>query len=154
MPHDAHLAALLAEIAQRSGLPLALDERGSCGIAYGNGSEIGLTSLDDGEGLLLHAPIQFLDQVHPLVQLRHCMELNLNGVATNGAALALDPESDWITLWRRLRVADLDAHRMEQAILEFATVADELRTRLGFEPREADAGAPVPHESEDGFIRV
>jgi Tir chaperone protein (CesT) family len=152
MAHDAHLAALLAEIAQRSRLPLALDERGSCGIAYGNGSEIGLTSLDDGEGLLLHAPIQFLDQVHPLTQLRRCMELNLNGVATNGAALALDPDSDWITLWRRLRVADLDSQRMEQAIIEFASVADDLRTRLAFQ--SPATGAPVPTADEDGFIRV
>jgi hypothetical protein len=154
MLRQGRLDALLAEIAARSGLPVKLDSNGSCGIEYGDGFEIALTSLDNGEGVLLHAPLQFLSAADPLPQLRRCMELNLHGIATGGATLSLDPESEWIVLWRRMPVEHVDAHGLEKAIVAFAGAADDLRARLGLGSQPTGrAEAPVGLDHDFTIIR-
>jgi Tir chaperone protein (CesT) family len=162
MSHHRSLDALLADIGERSGLPLELDSRGSCGIEYGGGFEIIITSCDRGEGVLLHSPIQFLDRIDPLSQLRRCLELSLYGAQTGGAALGLDPDGEAIVLWRRLRIADFDSRALEQAIIAFASTADTVRARLSHATDDDgdeddyvdDDEQPFAHAGNAGFIRI
>jgi hypothetical protein len=130
MSNNESLNALVSQIGERSGLSLELDARGSCAIEYGLAFEIVLTSCDNGDSVLLHSPIQFLDQKNALDQLRRCLELSLYGAETGGGALGLDPESAAIVLWRRLHIADLDSHALEEAIIAFASASDLVRERL------------------------
>lgn len=124
------LSSLIADVAKRSGLPLELDALGSCAIQYNDVSEIVRTACDEGESVLLHAPLTFLCEQRPLAHLRHCMELTLYGATAQYGALGLDPDSDGIVFWRRMALADVDSHRLENTIVDFIADADKLRTLL------------------------
>ncbi|MEJ0035277.1 MAG: CesT family type III secretion system chaperone [Gammaproteobacteria bacterium] len=123
------LDTLLADIATRTGLPVELDGNGSCAIRYGEGFELALTALRDGEEVLLHAPVQFAHPDDPAGQFRRCLEFSLDGGRSQGAAVGLDPDG-WITLWRRLPLEGVDGHGLEGEIVGFATAADALRADL------------------------
>lgn len=127
---ELRLDRLLGEIARRSDVPLELDASGSCAMRYGAGFEMTLTTIENGDGVLIHAPLSRLNGVDPLGQLRRAMELNLYGVETAGATLGLAPDSEWIILSRRLPLAHMDSHGLEQAILTFADLTADLSARL------------------------
>jgi hypothetical protein len=155
MSNNERLNVLLGELGDRSGLSLELDTRGSCAIEYGLVFEIVLTSCDNGESVLLHSPIQFLEQTSALDQLRRCLELSLYGAETEGAALSLDPESEAIVLWRRWHIADLDSHALEQAIIAFASVADSVRERLSAQDEGDECAVANPGFPGDAaLIRI
>ena len=137
------LEGLLSSLSAQSGLNLSLDANGSCALEYGPGFELTLTSIDAGNGLLLHQPQQFLSPTAPEAQLRRCMELNLYGTETAGAILGLDPQSNWIVLAQRLTVDMLDVKRLEEAILRFMAVARRVAQDLHVEPEISDA-TPLP----------
>jgi Tir chaperone protein (CesT) family len=137
------LEGLLSSLSAQSGLNLSLDANGSCALEYGPGFELTLTSIDAGNGLLLHQPLQFLSPTAPEAQLRRCMELNLYGTETAGAILGLDPQSNWIVLAERIAVDMLDVRRLEEAILRFMAVAGRVAQSLSVEPQMSDA-SPMP----------
>jgi Tir chaperone protein (CesT) family len=146
------LERLLSSLSVQTGLNLSLDANGSCALEYGPGFELTLTSIDAGNGLLLHQPLQFLSQAAPEAQLRRCMELNLYGTETAGAILGLDPQSNWIVLAKRLTVDMLDVKRLEETILRFVAVAERLAQSLSVEPEMSDA-SPIPADGI-GVIRA
>lgn len=141
---------LIVDVAERSGLPLELDTLGSCAIQYNEVSEIVLTACDEGDSVLLHAPLTFLCEQRPLAHLRHCMELTLYGAATPHGALGLDPDSDGIIFWRRMVLADVDSHRLESAIVDFISDADKLRGLLA-ERHEGGDHDKDEHDAAQNF---
>jgi hypothetical protein len=137
------LETLLASLSTQTGLNLSLDPNGSCALEYGPGFELTITSIDGGNGLLLHQPLQFLSPTAPDAQLRRCMELNLYGTETAGAILGLDPQSNWIVLAERLAVDMLDVKRLEETILRFVAVARRVAQSLNVEPHVSDTALPA-----------
>ena len=130
MTSHQHLNRLLTEIGERTGLPLQLDDLGSCAIEYDDISEIILTGCDKGGSVLLHSPLVFLCEKRPLEHLRHCLDLSLYGAETNGGAIGLDPDTNSIIFWRRMGLDALDSHALERAIVTFIAAADQFRTEL------------------------
>ena len=121
---------LLVEIGERVGLPLQLDELGSCAIKYDEISEVILTGCSRDESVLLHLPIVFLCEKRSLEHLRHCLELSLFGADTNGGAVSLDPDTNGIIFWRRMSLDALDSQALERAFVAFIAAADRFRTDL------------------------
>lgn len=146
------LDALLADIAARSDLPVRLDGNGSCTIVYGEDSELTLTSVEGGDEVLLHAPLQFLSPRDPLPQLRRAMALSLYGTHSAGAGIGLDKDGGWLVLWRRLPIEGLDGRSLEARIVGFALAADQLRSQLG--PHFSSEPNGPPAEADPGFLRL
>lgn len=134
------LDILLAELAHRSGVPLDLDDSGSCAVEYGDGAEIVISAVEDGEALLLQQPVQLLSRADLAEQLRRTLELSRYGAELAGAALGLDRQTDWIFLWQRLPVAAMRCDDLEQAILVFMGAAAHARQRLTATAPDHDAG--------------
>ncbi len=145
------LDALLANIATRTGLPIALDGNGSCAIRYGEGLELALTALRDGEEVLLHTPVQFAHPNDPAGQFRRCLEFSLYGSRSQGASVGLDADG-WITLWRRLSLEGIDGHGLEGEIVGFAAAADALRSELA--PGQVGEATGVASAPAVGYVGI
>lgn len=125
------LGKLLSALSEQLGVDFHLDPNGSCAFEYGPGFELTISSVDAGNGVLLHQPIQLLCQAAPDVQLRKCMELNLYGTQTHGAVLGLDPRSGWIVLAQRVAVEGLTVPLLEEMLKRFIDVAERVAAQLG-----------------------
>lgn len=149
------LEDLISEIGARAGLPLQLDEFGSCAIQYDDISEVALTSCDSGKTILLHCPLAFLCDQRPLEHLQHCLEISIYGAETDGGAVGLDPESRSIIFWRRMGLDGLDSHTLEHAIVTFIKATERCRTLLinrhaGLDQQLNEA--PVKAHTEDSRV--
>ncbi len=88
----------LAVLGRALGFPLALGPERACALRLDDGLECSL-EVPDGSSLLhLHCPLLPVPPVDRLAFLERVLALNLYGLETGGAALALDPDTDRIVL--------------------------------------------------------
>jgi len=129
----------LAELGAQSGLALDLDADGVCAIAFQGGTTCVVEAADDSGLMLLHAEVVRPADGSRARLLEEAMALNLYGLATEGATLALDRPSDAIVLWFARPAAGLDGDGFAALLASFIETVERLRERLASDPRpEAD----------------
>jgi len=137
----------LAELGAQSGLALDLDADGACAIAFQGGTTC-VVEVADGTGLmLLHAEVVLLADENRAQLLEEAMALNLYGLATEGATLALDRPSDAIVLWFARPAAGLDGDGFAALLASFdgraAARAAYLRSGAGTGPDRGRTQIPA-----------
>jgi hypothetical protein len=88
----------LAVLGRALGLSLALGPERACGLRLDNGLECSLEVPEGSSVLHLYCPLLPVPPDDRLAFLEDVLALNLYGLQTGGASLALDPDADRIVL--------------------------------------------------------
>lgn len=84
----------LAELGEQTQADLTLDQNGRCSLSAGDDVDLDLFCAPAHDNFFLSLPLMSLaDQNSRLLLMEHALNVNLFQQETNGAAIALDPES-------------------------------------------------------------
>jgi hypothetical protein len=141
----------LAVLGRALGFPLALGPERACALRLDDGLECSL-EVPDGSSLLhLHCPLLPVPPVDRLAFLERVLALNLYGLETGGAALALDPGTDRIVLCWSQPPEGMLPEDLAALIAGFIERASGLRAQL--EPAARSDGETAAGLAPPGLAR-
>lgn len=126
---EKRINAWLAGVSGRTGVALALDDEGTCGMACGDGLEVGVVALEPERVGLFAAVGQARDNNRASLS-EALLNKNLFAVHPHGAALGLDDETGTAYLCLPLVAATLESESFQDILGEFILAAGETRKQL------------------------
>ncbi|WP_407048071.1 CesT family type III secretion system chaperone [Methyloraptor flagellatus] len=146
--------ACLRELGGVRGIDLSLDADGLVAMSFESGHRLTLEVPETGDRLFGHIGVKHLDLHDGAIEMRRALELNLFGLATPAAWVAVDPETTLVTLCAVRETTGLDGEALGDWI---AALLDDVATVAavvgGWEPAAAnDAEAAEPAFADDMFI--
>ena len=141
------VSQLMAEIGDRLGIEIFMDEDGICCLEYGqDGSTFTIETVGDQNELLLYSPMGTLPTEDRAAFCERLLQANLYGEKTRGCILGLDEAQEEVVLSWRQRIDELDVIGLENVIGSFIETIEEVR------PVVESPGIPVSRESVNGIV--
>jgi hypothetical protein len=141
----------LAVLGRALGFSLELGPEGACALRMDDGLECSLEVPDGSRLLHLYCPLLRVPPGERLAFLERVLTLNLYGVETGGAALALDPDTDRIVLCWSQPPEGMLPEDLAALIAGFIERATALRAQL--EPAARGDGAAAASLAPPGLAR-
>ena len=136
---------LVAELGDRLGTPLSLDENGICELQYGDDERDVIIEVPDGEDeFLIYAPVSDAPDHNEEPFYKRILGMNFLGQETGGCCLGIDENDDQIVLAFRQQVSDLAASDFENLVRSFIDTLEVVRSKL----QEVETDPDLPPESD------
>lgn len=143
----------LDELGGYTGASLTLDDRGVCSLEFGDNIECTVEVPPGSDLVYLHSEVVRVSAYDRSALYEDALALNLYGLETGGAFLALDRDSDRLVLCFNQPAEALDPERFAELVANFVETVERLRDRLNAAASKrllADGAAAQPGDRRRG----